>query len=145
MKLQNASDSHYIEGTITFLRFAAKHYPIAQLFGRSYQPYVPHKLWKNSAKENLKYLQNKTSRLYHIRRRCKKCKNKNVLDVLKSSKYISLFERWLTRLVDRICFEDFKTSRTFLFLHFTFLIRASNVVKTWCLILQVLQVIRTHS
>ena len=33
-----------------------------------------------------------------------------------------------------------KTSRTFLFLHFTFLIRASNVVKTWCLILQVVQV-----
>ena len=27
-------------------------------------------------------------------------------------------------------FEDFKMSRTFLFLHFTFLIRASNVVKT---------------
>ena len=31
------------------------------------------------------------------------------------------------------------TSRTFLFLHFTFSIRASNVVKT-CLILQVVQV-----
>ena len=41
-----------------------------------------------------------------------------------------------TRL-EEIYFEDFKTSRTFLFLHFTFLIRASNVVKTWCLILQV--------
>ena len=43
---------------------------------------------------NLNYLQNKTSRLYHIRRTYKnvKCKNKNVLDVLKSSKYISLFE-----------------------------------------------------
>ena len=43
---------------------------------------------------NLNYLQNKTSRLYHIRRTYKnvKCKNKNVLGVLKSSKYISLFE-----------------------------------------------------
>ena len=29
-----------------------------------------------------------------------------------------------------IYFEDFKTSRIVLFLHFTFLIRASNVVKT---------------
>ena len=33
----------------------------------------------------------------------------------------------------------FKTSRTFLVWHFTFLIRASNVVKTWCLILQAVQ------
>ena len=43
---------------------------------------------------NLNYLQNKTSRLYHIRRTYKnvKCKNKNVLEVLKSSKYIALFE-----------------------------------------------------
>ena len=43
---------------------------------------------------NLNYLQNKTSRLYHIQRTYKnvKCKNKNVLGVLKSSKYISLFE-----------------------------------------------------
>ena len=39
----------------------------------------------------------------------------------------------------------FKTSRTFLFLHFMFLISVSNVVKTWCLILQAVQVIRTHS
>ena len=40
---------------------------------------------------NLNYLQNKTSRLYHIRRMYKnvKCKNKNVLEVLKSLKYIS--------------------------------------------------------
>ena len=38
----------------------------------------------------------------------------------------------------------FKTSRTFLFLHFMFLVRASNEVKTWCLILQVVQVIRTN-
>ena len=38
---------------------------------------------------------------------------------------------------NEIYFEDFKTSKTFLLLHFTFLIRASNVVKTWCLILQV--------
>ena len=42
-------------------------------------------------------------------------------------------------------FEDFKMSRTFLFLHFTFLIRASNVVKTWCLTLQVVQVKKTNS
>ena len=46
-----------------------------------------------------------------------------------------------TRL-EEIYFEDFKTSRTFLFLDFTFLIRASNVLKTWCLILQVFQLIR---
>ena len=57
---------------------------------------------------NLKYLQNKTSRVFTT-------------------------------------FEDFKMSRTFLFLHFTFLIRASNVVKTWCLILQVVQVKKTNS
>ena len=38
-----------------------------------------------------------------------------------------------------ICFEDFKTSGTFLFLHFTFLIHALNVVKTWRLILQVVE------
>ena len=37
------------------------------------------------------YLQNKTSRLYHIRRTYTKGKNKNVLEVLKSSKYIWLF------------------------------------------------------
>ena len=46
-------------------------------------------------KNNLNYLQNKTARLYQIRRtymRNVKCKNKNVLEVLKSSKYISLFE-----------------------------------------------------
>ena len=43
-----------------------------------------------------------------------KCKNKNVLSL--------------------IYFEDFKTSKTFLFLHSTFLIRASNVVKTCCLL-----------
>ena len=47
--------------------------------------------------------------------------------------------------VDKGVIGDFKTSRTFLFLHFTFLIRASNVVKTCCLILQVVKVIRTHS
>ena len=44
---------------------------------------------------NLNCLQNKTSRLYttfDARVRNVKCKNKNVLEVLKSSKYISLFE-----------------------------------------------------
>ena len=48
---------------------------------------------------------------------------------------------WLTRgLESEMYFEDFKTSRKFLlFLHFTFLIRAWNVVKTWWLILQVVQ------
>ena len=46
---------------------------------------------------------------------------------------------------NEICFKDLKTSRKFLFLHFTFRICASNVVKTWCLILQAVQVIRTHS
>ena len=40
---------------------------------------------------NLNYLQNKTSRLYHIRRTYAKCKNKNVLEVVKSSKYISIY------------------------------------------------------
>ena len=40
-----------------------------------------------------------------------------------------------------VYFEDFKTSRTFLFLHFTFRIRASNVIKAWCPILQVVQAI----
>ena len=46
-------------------------------------------------KNNLNYLQNKTACVYQIRRtymRNVKCKNKNVLEVLKSSKYISLFE-----------------------------------------------------
>ena len=43
--------------------------------------------------------------------------------------------------VRELCFTCFKV----LFLHFTFLIRASNVVKTWCLILRVVQVIRTDS
>ena len=28
--------------SLTFLRFAAKHYSIAQLFGGSYEPYVTH-------------------------------------------------------------------------------------------------------
>ena len=43
---------------------------------------------------NLNCLQNKTSRLYTFDARVRnvKCKNKNVLEVLKSSKYISLFE-----------------------------------------------------
>ena len=40
---------------------------------------------------NLNYLQNKTSRLYHIRRTYTTCKNKNVLEVIKSSKYISIY------------------------------------------------------
>ena len=35
----------------------------------------------------------------------------------------------------------FKTFRIFLFLRFTFRIRASNVVKTWCLILQVVHAV----
>ena len=41
---------------------------------------------------DLNYFQNKTSSLYHIRRTYTKCKNKNVLEVLKSSKHIALFE-----------------------------------------------------
>ena len=59
-----------------------------------------------------------------------KNKNENVLGVLKSSKYISLFEPRQSK--SEIYFEDFKTPRTFLFLFlpFTFRIRASNVVKT---------------
>ena len=43
-----------------------------------------------------------------------------------------------------IYFEDFKTSGTFLFLHFTFLIHALNVVKTWRLILQVVEKTKTE-
>ena len=67
------------------------------------------------------YLQNKASRLYHIRRTYTKCKcqNKNVLEQLVS----------LQGSKSEIYFEDFKTSRTFLFLHLTYRIRASNVVK----------------
>ena len=53
-----------------------------------------------------------------------------------SASYMKNFIDWRGSK-NEIYFEDFKTSRTFLFLHFTFLIRASNVVKTWCLILQV--------
>ena len=70
---------------------------------------------------DLNYLQSKTSRLYHIRRTYTKCKcqNKNVLEQLVS----------LRGSKSEIYFEDFKTSRKFLFLHFTFRIRASNVVK----------------
>ena len=65
----------------------------------------------------LELLAVKTSSLYpafDARIRNVKCKNKNVLSL--------------------IYFEDFKTSKTFLFLHSTFLIRASNVVKTCCLL-----------
>ena len=68
---------------------------------------------------NLNYFQNKTSRRYHNARKWNvKCKNKNVLEVLKSSKYISKSE---------IHFQEFKNARTFFRTH------ASNVVKTWCL------------
>ena len=71
---------------------------------------------------DLNYLQNKTSRLYHIRRKYTKCKcqNKNVLEQLVS----------LRGSKSEIYFEEFETSRKFLFLHFTLRIRASNVVKT---------------
>ena len=71
---------------------------------------------------DLNYLQNKTSRLYQIRRTYTKCKcqNKSVLEELVS----------LQGSKSKIYFEDFKTSGTFLFLHFAFGIRASNVVKT---------------
>ena len=65
---------------------------------------------------NLNYLQNRLGRhvftTFDAHLRNVKCKNKNVLEVLKSSKYIS-----------RIYFEDFKTSRTFLFLHFVYVRR----------------------
>ena len=63
---------------------------------------------------NLNYLQNKTSRLYHIRRTYTKCKSKNVLEVIKSSKYISIYISKYIARKSEIYFEDFKTSRTFL-------------------------------
>ena len=83
-----------------------------------------------------------------------KCKNNNVLDVLKSSKYISLLEAWRAKYIKKMTEEarrakyisrNLKLLEHFYFFHFTFLIRASNVVKTWHLILQVVQVIRTYS
>ena len=76
---------------------------------------------------NLNYLRNKTSRLHHVRRTYTtvKCKNKNGLEVLKSSTYISLFEPRQSNI-----FRGFKTFRIFLFLHFRFRIRASDVVET---------------
>ena len=41
-KLQLFLKALHLEATLTFLRFAAKHYSIAQLFGVSYQPYTAH-------------------------------------------------------------------------------------------------------
>ena len=55
-KLQLFLKALYLEATLTFLRFAAKHYSIAQLFSVSYQPYVAHsklcggKLFKRKSK-----------------------------------------------------------------------------------------------
>ena len=55
-KLQLFLKALYLEATLTFLRFAVKHYSIAQLFGVSYQPYVAHsklcggKLFKRKSK-----------------------------------------------------------------------------------------------
>ena len=70
---------------------------------------------------DLNYLQNKTSRLYHIRRTYTKCKcqNKNVVEQLVS----------LRASKSEIYFEDFNILENFYFLHFTFRMRASNVVK----------------
>ena len=90
-----------------------------------------------------------------LRKRFAKSEEKRMFSQAKDVVSVARDVTWLLHVAENfidwrgskseIYFEDFKTSRTFLFLHFTFRIRASNVVKTWCLILQVVQVIQTHS